>query len=199
MASLMSYKPLSLEGRVAVVIGGTTGIGRAIVEGLAQAGADVVASSRRSEEVDATAAFIEGAGRRTLRVTSDVTDRASLQRLADETHKAFDKVDILVNCAGRTKRTRTAPSSRSSTSWRRASVKPRTASFDAAYMPCSGSAARGMSLPTFTSTPPCPRRCGIATSDLGRWERIPGRPSRPPQERPAPSRERDRTHEKLLS
>jgi NAD(P)-dependent dehydrogenase (short-subunit alcohol dehydrogenase family) len=103
----MPYAPLSLEGRVAVVIGGTSGIGRAIVDGFVQAGADVVASSRRDAEVEATAKAIETAGKRTLRVGCDVASKGSLQALHDQVLKAFGKVDILVNCAGRTKRTPT--------------------------------------------------------------------------------------------
>ncbi|HYP54135.1 MAG TPA: glucose 1-dehydrogenase [Pyrinomonadaceae bacterium] len=100
----MSYKPLDLGGRVAVVIGGTSGIGRAIAHGLAEAGADVVPTSRRAEQVEAAAAEIEERGRRSLRLTSDVSDRASMQRVLDETVSALGKVDILVNSAGRTKR-----------------------------------------------------------------------------------------------
>ena len=72
--------------------------------GLAHAGADVVATARRAELVDQTAAEIEQLGRRTLRVASDVTDSASLRALLAATVDAFGKVDIMVNCAGRTKR-----------------------------------------------------------------------------------------------
>src|SRR5215212_2459269 len=100
----MSYKPLELTGRVAVVIGGTSGIGRAIAHGLAEAGADVVPTSRRPEQVEMAAGEIEERGRRTLRVTSDVGDRASLQSVLDLCLETFGKVDILVNSAGRTKR-----------------------------------------------------------------------------------------------
>ncbi|HEY0432075.1 MAG TPA: glucose 1-dehydrogenase, partial [Pyrinomonadaceae bacterium] len=100
----MSKHPLDLSGKVAVVIGGTSGIGRAIAHGLAQAGADVVPTSRRAEQVEAAALEIEGLGRRTIRVTSNVADRASLQHALDETLKTFEKVDILVNSAGKTKR-----------------------------------------------------------------------------------------------
>src|SRR5437762_9899651 len=100
----MSYAPLELNGRVAVVIGGTSGIGRAIAHGLAEAGADVIPTSRRMDLVEAAAREIENRGRRTLRSVSDVSDRVSLQRLLDETVGAFGKVDILVNSAGRTKR-----------------------------------------------------------------------------------------------
>jgi NAD(P)-dependent dehydrogenase (short-subunit alcohol dehydrogenase family) len=103
----MAYSKLDLSGRVAVVIGGTSGIGRAIAHGLAEAGSDVVCSSRREEQVDAAAAEIEGFGRRTIRCTSDVADRDSLQTLLDESVAALGKVDILVNCAGITKRTPT--------------------------------------------------------------------------------------------
>jgi NAD(P)-dependent dehydrogenase (short-subunit alcohol dehydrogenase family) len=100
----MSYLPLDLSGKVAVVIGGTSGIGRAIAHGLAQAGADVVPTSRRADQVEIAAGEVEALGRRSLRVTSDVADRASLQRALDETLKTFAKVDILVNSAGKTKR-----------------------------------------------------------------------------------------------
>ena len=96
--------PLSLEGRTAVVLGGTTGIGRAISLGLAEAGADVVAAARRPAEVDETADAIEAAGRKTLRLTADVTRRDTLEALRDATLAAFGKVDILINCAGKTKR-----------------------------------------------------------------------------------------------
>ncbi|HEX8566047.1 MAG TPA: glucose 1-dehydrogenase [Pyrinomonadaceae bacterium] len=100
----MSYSLLELNGKTAVVIGGTSGIGRAIAHGLAEAGADVVPTSRRMEQVETAAGEIEERGRRSLRVTSDVSDRASLQTVLDETVAAFGKVDILVNSAGRTKR-----------------------------------------------------------------------------------------------
>src|SRR6266478_6514054 len=101
---LVSYSALELNGKVAVVIGGTSGIGRAIAHGLAEAGADVVATSRRAEQVEAAAKEIEDRGRRTLRITSDVSDRSSLEKMRDQTIAAFGKVEILVNCAGRTKR-----------------------------------------------------------------------------------------------
>ena len=100
----MGYAPLELCGKVAVVVGGTSGIGRAIAHGLAEAGADVVPTSRRAEQVKSAAVEIEERGRRTLRLVSDVPDRASLKGLLDETVGAFGKVDILVNSAGRTMR-----------------------------------------------------------------------------------------------
>jgi NAD(P)-dependent dehydrogenase (short-subunit alcohol dehydrogenase family) len=100
----MSYSPLDLNGKTAVVIGGTSGIGRAIAHGLAEAGADVIPTSRRVEQVEAAAAEIESRGRKTLRITSDVSVRSSLEHLLEECVTAFGKVDILVNSAGRTKR-----------------------------------------------------------------------------------------------
>ena len=100
----MPYAPLDLTGRTAVVIGGTSGIGRIMARALAEAGADVVPSSRRDEMVDDTAREIETLGRRSLRVPSDVTDRTSLDVLLAQTVEAFGKVDIMINCAGRTKR-----------------------------------------------------------------------------------------------
>jgi NAD(P)-dependent dehydrogenase (short-subunit alcohol dehydrogenase family) len=103
----MTLRALDLTGRVAVVLGGTSGIGLALAQGLAEAGADVVPSSRRREQVEAAAAEIEGRGRRTLRVTTDVTDRASLEAARERILAGLGTVDILVNCAGRTKRTPT--------------------------------------------------------------------------------------------
>ena len=100
----MSYPGFDLTGRCAVVIGGTSGIGRAISHGLAQAGADVICTSRREEQVEAAAKEIEAIGRRTIRCVSDVSGRESLEQLLGETASAFGKVDILVNSAGRTKR-----------------------------------------------------------------------------------------------
>lgn len=100
----MGNSLFDLSGRSAVVIGGTSGIGLAMAIGLAEAGADVVASSRRQEQVDEAARAIETRGRRSLRIASDVGDRVSLEALLDETVQAFGKVDILVNCAGKIRR-----------------------------------------------------------------------------------------------
>jgi NAD(P)-dependent dehydrogenase (short-subunit alcohol dehydrogenase family) len=100
----MGYSNLDLKGKSAVVVGGTSGIGRAIALGLAEAGADVAPTSRRLDQVEATAGEIEALGRRSLRATSDVTDRGSLQAVLDAAVQAFGKVDILVNAAGRTKK-----------------------------------------------------------------------------------------------
>jgi NAD(P)-dependent dehydrogenase (short-subunit alcohol dehydrogenase family) len=93
-----------LQGKCAVVVGGTSGIGRAIALGLSSAGADVVASSRSRDSVDEFANILEAANRKTLRIASDVQDRSSLQRLHDAVRESFGRIDILVNSAGITKR-----------------------------------------------------------------------------------------------
>jgi NAD(P)-dependent dehydrogenase (short-subunit alcohol dehydrogenase family) len=98
------YKGLSLDGKHALVLGGTSGIGKAIAMGLLQAGADVVAVGRRAEEVRKTAEEIRALGRRTMEVTADVTNRAELERMVDAMVKEFGRIDILVNSAGTTKR-----------------------------------------------------------------------------------------------
>jgi NAD(P)-dependent dehydrogenase (short-subunit alcohol dehydrogenase family) len=96
----MGYRRLELNGKVAVVIGGSSGIGRTIARGLAEAGADVIPSARRIEQVETVVREIEALGRRSLTIASDVTDRSSLEKLLRAAVKAFGKVDILVNSAG---------------------------------------------------------------------------------------------------
>jgi NAD(P)-dependent dehydrogenase (short-subunit alcohol dehydrogenase family) len=93
-----------LTGQVAVVIGGTTGIGRAMALGLSDAGADVVATSRQTEEVEKVAEQLAAKGSRTLRLTSDVLHRESVETLCDAVIKEFGKVDVLINCAGMIRR-----------------------------------------------------------------------------------------------
>lgn len=90
----------SLKHKVAVVLGGTSGIGQAIARGYAKAGASVIASSRDPKKVDAQASELEEMGVKTLRVASDVNDRPSMERLLQETLKRFHKVDILVVTSG---------------------------------------------------------------------------------------------------
>jgi NAD(P)-dependent dehydrogenase (short-subunit alcohol dehydrogenase family) len=93
-----------LTGKLAVVVGGTSGIGRTLALGLADAGADVVATGRRESHVHEVASEIEARGRRTLRVTSDVQSTASVESLKDACLDAFGAVQILVVAAGVTKR-----------------------------------------------------------------------------------------------
>jgi NAD(P)-dependent dehydrogenase (short-subunit alcohol dehydrogenase family) len=90
----------SLKDRVAVVLGGTSGIGQAIARGFAEAGAITIASSRDQDRVNAMADEFEASGTRTLRMTSDVQDRATLQQLCDETVLAFGQVDVLMVASG---------------------------------------------------------------------------------------------------
>jgi len=98
---------MDLTGRVAVVVGGTSGLGRVIALGLSEAGADVVATGRRQELVDEVSAAVQSLGRATLNQTVNVADRKSIDELRDAVVKKFGHVDILLNAAGRTKRTPT--------------------------------------------------------------------------------------------
>src|SRR6202171_1470996 len=100
----MSFPGLDLTDRTAVVIGATSGIGKAIALALAEAGADVVPTGRRAKLTKEAAREIKARGRRSLAIASDVSDQDSLQALADRTLEEFGKVDILVNAAGRTVR-----------------------------------------------------------------------------------------------
>jgi len=113
-----------LTGRTAVVVGGTTGIGRALALGLADAGADVVATGRRANIVEEVASAIESRGRRTLRVASDVADAVSLQRLRDACVAGFGQVDIVVAAAGVTRRVATSAALTSSSPSRSGSRRP---------------------------------------------------------------------------
>ncbi len=96
-----------LGGKCAVVIGGTSGLGKAIALAIAEAGADVVAASRRREEAQKVAGEIEALGRRSLRATVDIRDRSSIESLQQKVLASFGKVDILVNAAGITLKTPT--------------------------------------------------------------------------------------------
>ena len=100
----MGYSKLDLTGKVAVVVGGSSGIGRVLALGLAEGGADVVQSARRMELVNLLADEIEKIGRRTLRIACDVADRGSIEKLLAACLAEFGKVDILVNAAGITKK-----------------------------------------------------------------------------------------------
>src|SRR5882724_6068144 len=101
----MGHPALDLTAKVAVVIGGTSGIGLALAQGLAEAGAEVVASGRRADLARCASEMIKKLGRKSLSLTCDVTDRASLEGLCLQTEAELGPVDILVNCAGTTRRT----------------------------------------------------------------------------------------------
>jgi NAD(P)-dependent dehydrogenase (short-subunit alcohol dehydrogenase family) len=98
---------MDLSGRVAVVIGGTSGLGRSIALGLAEAGAAVVPTGRRQDMVDEVSAAVKAIGRDTLNYTVNVSDRTSIDTMRDAVIGHLGRVDILVNAAGRTKRTPT--------------------------------------------------------------------------------------------
>src|SRR5713226_4585546 len=93
----MGYPLLELKNKTAVVIGGTSGIGLALTRGLAQAGAHVVPTGRRAEQVRSAAAEVMALGRRSLEQTCDVTDNASVEKLLASVCKEFGSVQILVN------------------------------------------------------------------------------------------------------
>jgi NAD(P)-dependent dehydrogenase (short-subunit alcohol dehydrogenase family) len=100
----MGHPRLELSNKTAVVTGGASGIGLALTKALAQAGANVVPCGRREELLRAAVAEVKALGRRSLVQTCDVTDSGSLQRLLDAVCAELGHVEILVNCAGTTKR-----------------------------------------------------------------------------------------------
>jgi NAD(P)-dependent dehydrogenase (short-subunit alcohol dehydrogenase family) len=100
----MTPASINLQGKIAVVLGGTSGIGHAISLGLADAGAALISSGRNKDRVDAVAAELEAKHSRTLRVTCDIASRASLEDLLQQVLQRFGTVDILVNCAAKIRR-----------------------------------------------------------------------------------------------
>jgi NAD(P)-dependent dehydrogenase (short-subunit alcohol dehydrogenase family) len=103
----MGHPLLDLTGKTAVVIGGTSGIGFALARELAKAGADVVPTGRRAELARKAAAEVVALGRRSLALTCDVTDNASVEQFLRSVCAEFGSVQILVNSAGRIKRSPT--------------------------------------------------------------------------------------------
>lgn len=101
----MGLPELDLNSKVAVVVGGTSGIGRTLALGLARAGADVVATGRREELVRSAAEEIQTLGRKSLVVTCDVGSRSSVEALHAAVCKEFGYVDVMIYAAGTTKRT----------------------------------------------------------------------------------------------
>jgi NAD(P)-dependent dehydrogenase (short-subunit alcohol dehydrogenase family) len=95
---------LDLTGKTAVVIGGTSGVGLALAKGLAQSGANVVPTGRRFEQARSAADAVQALGSRSLALACDVTDNGSLEELLRGATATFGSVEILVNCAGVTKR-----------------------------------------------------------------------------------------------
>jgi NAD(P)-dependent dehydrogenase (short-subunit alcohol dehydrogenase family) len=96
-----AHNPFDLSGRVAMVTGGSRGLGRAMVQGLAQAGADVVIASRRVEDCAAAAAEVTAAtGRRALPLTCHVGRWDTLESVVDRVYEELGRIDVLVNNAG---------------------------------------------------------------------------------------------------
>lgn len=91
---------LKLDGKTAIVTGAGRGLGRAMSLALADAGADVIVTARTKTEIDETAGLVRDAGRRSLAVTCDVTDSASVDAMVNATIAEFGRIDVLVNNAG---------------------------------------------------------------------------------------------------
>ena len=95
----MTVADFSLAGKVAIVTGGSRGIGRSIAVALAEAGADVCVAARKPEALEETAAAVRATGRKCIAVPTNVRDMAALENLAVETKKQLGRIDILVNNA----------------------------------------------------------------------------------------------------
>ncbi len=95
----MNTDYLSLEGKVAIVTGGSRGIGKAIALTLADAGADVVVSSRKLVDLELVAEEIRGLGRRSLAVAAHVRESEDIRNLVEKAKNEFGRIDILVNNA----------------------------------------------------------------------------------------------------
>ena len=130
-----------LSSRVAVVVGGTSGLGRAAALALARAGADVVATGRRAELVDEVATAVEALGRRSLRVSVDATEPAALLRLRDACARTIGPVDVLVNAAGVTSKVPTLEAA--DETWRHILETNLTATFHACRVFGETMVARG--------------------------------------------------------
>jgi NAD(P)-dependent dehydrogenase (short-subunit alcohol dehydrogenase family) len=96
----MAENLMDLTGRVAVVMGGTSGLGRRLAVGLARAGADVIPTGRREQMVDEACKEVEATGRASLRTVCDIASRASIDSFRDAVMAKFGQVDILINAAG---------------------------------------------------------------------------------------------------
>ncbi|MBC7770446.1 MAG: 2-dehydro-3-deoxy-D-gluconate 5-dehydrogenase KduD [Phycisphaerales bacterium] len=94
----MSANPFSLEGKGAIVTGGNVGLGQAIAVALAQAGADIVSTSRRP--ADETGAQVKALGRKFLSIEADLSSTAPIAGIVERTVSEFGRIDILVNNAG---------------------------------------------------------------------------------------------------
>lgn len=96
----MILDELSLEGKVAIVTGGGTGLGKAMSLAMASAGADIVVGARRAEPIEQTAAEVRKLGRRALAIPTDITDSRQVNQMVDRALTDFGRIDVLVNNAG---------------------------------------------------------------------------------------------------
>ena len=96
----MPVADFSLAGKVAIVTGGSRGIGRSIAVALAEAGADVCVAARKPEALEETVAAIQATGRKAIAVPTNVRDADALQNLVNETKSQLGRIDVLVNNAG---------------------------------------------------------------------------------------------------
>ena len=93
---------LSLDGKVVIITGGGTGLGRAMVRALARAGADVAVAARRQGPIEEATAEVEALGRKALAIPTDVSDSSQVERMVARTLEELGKIDVLINNAGRT-------------------------------------------------------------------------------------------------
>ena len=93
-------KLLDLSGRVAIVSGGSMGLGLQMAEGLAEMGANLAICARKKERCEATAETLRSHGVKTLALGCDVKDKAAIEQVVEETLAAFGRIDILINNAG---------------------------------------------------------------------------------------------------
>src|SRR4051812_47771278 len=96
----MTPSPFDLAGRVALVTGTSRGLGQVMARALARAGADLVVTARRRDDLTAFQREIEGLGRRAVPLELDVRDENSIRAMADAAASAYGRIDILVNNAG---------------------------------------------------------------------------------------------------
>ncbi len=96
----MVLESLSLEGKVAIVTGGGTGLGKAMCHAMARAGADIVVAARRVEPIEGTASEVRAMGRRAIAIPTDVTNSRQVNAMVEKAISEFGKVDILINNAG---------------------------------------------------------------------------------------------------
>ena len=100
---------MSLEGRVAIVTGGSRGIGREVALVMAEAGSDIVVAARTESDLDATVRDVRALGRQALAVPTDVCRASDVDTLVEKAVQRFGKVDVMVNNAGKLLRLASAP------------------------------------------------------------------------------------------